>query len=58
MDSTTMPITQALRYLARMRPILTRQQFLTIRGQIIHGDTNGDLRGLKTLMERRREKHG
>lgn len=50
--------TQALRYLNCVRPILTRQQFLTLRGQIIHGDTNGALRGLERLIrgkEARRE---
>lgn len=49
---------QAMRYLSLSRSVLTRQQFLTLRGQIIHGDPNGALRGLKRLLMRGCGKRG
>lgn len=51
-------IQQALRYLERARPALTRQQLLTLKGQIIHGDVAGAMRGLERLLREREAKHG
>lgn len=35
---------------------LTRQQFKTLRGQILAGDPDGALRGLEKLLQQRRER--
>lgn len=46
---------QALRYLKRARPALTLQQYRTIKGQILAGDTAGAMRGLERLLNERKE---
>ena len=40
------------RMLKKYRPYLTRQQYKTIKGQIIAGDYNGAEKGLKKLLRR------
>ena len=50
-------IQQALRYLKRAQPALTRQQLLTLKGQIIHGDVAGAMRGLERLLHGKEGKH-
>lgn len=43
----------AMDTLGRYRPRLTRQQFKTLRGQILSGDIAGAMRGLKKIMEKK-----
>jgi hypothetical protein len=45
--------TQALAQLNRARNILTRQQFKTLRGQILAGEYEAALKGLQKIKERR-----
>ena len=45
--------TQALAQLNRARKILTRQQFKTLRGQILAGEYEAALKGLQKIKERR-----
>ena len=45
--------TQALAQLNRARDILTRQQFKTLRGQILAGEHEAALKGLQKIKERR-----
>ena len=45
--------TQALAQLNRARNILTRQQFKTLRGQILSADHEAALKGLQKILERR-----
>lgn len=40
----------ALETLGLYRTMLTRQQFMTIRGQILAGDAQGAMRGLMKLL--------
>lgn len=42
-----------LKILGRYRNTLTRQQLKTLRGQALAGDTQGAMRGLKTILARR-----
>lgn len=42
--------TRALGTLRNYKPQLTRQQFLTLKGQILAGDADGAMRGLKKLL--------
>lgn len=58
MDTTNPINIQALRYLKRARPALTLQQFRTIKGQILAGDSTGAMRGLERLLRERRARHG
>lgn len=39
------------RMLKKCKPYLTKQQYKTIKGQIIAGDTEGALRGLNKLLK-------
>lgn len=57
MTETTINI-QAMRYLKRARPALTLQQFRTIKGQILAGDSDGAMRGLERVLREKRERHG
>lgn len=41
---------KALGRLLSHKPQLTRQQFLTLRGQILAGDADGALRGLQEIL--------
>jgi len=38
---------------ARQRGTLTKQQAQTIKGQALHGDPDGAMRGLETILKRR-----
>lgn len=49
---------QALRYIERARPALTPQQFRTIKGQILAGDSDGAMRGLERVLREKRARHG
>lgn len=40
---------RALGHLRNAKPFLTRQQFLTLRGQILAGDPEGAMKGLERL---------
>jgi hypothetical protein len=40
----------ALGYLLGHKPQLTRQQYKTLKGQILAGDAEGAVRGLKKLL--------
>lgn len=46
MTKTTMKI------LRNSRKFLTRQQYKTLKGQVLSGDIDGALRGLQTLFNR------
>lgn len=50
-------VIQALRTLKASRDRLTKQQFKTLKGQIIAGDIDGAMKGLKKIKERGRT-HG
>lgn len=41
---------KALRILKKNRVLLTKQQYKTIRGQILAGDDAGAMKGLKKLL--------
>lgn len=43
----------ALSRLAEHRSKLSRQQFKTLRGQILAGDIDGAMRGLNTMLSRK-----
>ena len=47
--------TRALGHLRNAKRHLTRQQFLTLRGQILGGDAEGAMKGLQRLLQQRRE---
>ena len=53
MDAINPINTQALAQLNRARNILTRQQFKTLRGQILAGEHEAALKGLQKIKERR-----
>ena len=56
--NTTNPInTQALTVINRCRRMLTPQQFKTMRGQILAGNAEGAIRGLKKTLERNARAH-
>ena len=42
--------TRALGHLRNAKRQLTRQQFLTLRGQILAGDSDGALKGLQKIL--------
>lgn len=42
--------TRALGRLRNFKQQLTRQQFLTLRGQILAGDSEGAMRGLQKIL--------
>jgi hypothetical protein len=44
-----------LAVLKNLRPHLTKQQYLTLRGQALAGDTDGAVRGLAKILARKRE---
>lgn len=46
---------QALILINRARQWLTAQQYRTLRGQVLAGDSNGALRGLKKLINMKKE---
>lgn len=45
---------KALFYLRGYNRSLTSQQYMTLRGQILAGNVEGALKGLETLLERRK----
>lgn len=47
-----------LRWLKRNKKHLSRQQLLTIRGQILAGDLAGAEKGIHTMLERRKAAEG
>lgn len=47
----------ALGQLNAYRRRLTPQQYKTLRGQILAGNTDGAMRGLQKLLERRQTRH-
>lgn len=49
--------TAALNIINRYRRMLTTQQFKTMRGQILAGNAEGALRGLKKTLERNARAH-
>lgn len=42
----------ALAQLMEAKPRLTQQQFKTLRGQLVAGDKDGAMRGLKKILRR------
>ena len=46
---------RALLYLRGWNHSLTRQQFKTLRGQILAGDPEGAMKGLQKIIETRRQ---
>ena len=46
----TIVANKALGRLLSYKPQLTRQQFLTLRGQILAGDADGAMRGLQEIL--------
>lgn len=46
---------QALILINRARQWLTAQQYRTLKGQVLAGDSNGALRGLKKLINTKKE---
>lgn len=44
---------RALRTIEHYRSYLTRQQFKTLRGQVLAGDADGAMRGLQRIFERK-----
>lgn len=53
MDAINPINTQALILINRAREWLTPQQYRTLRGQVLAGDSNGALRGLQKTLKRR-----
>lgn len=48
--------TGALMILRNTKHRLTKQQFRTLRGQILAGDPDGAMKGLRNLLQRRAER--
>ncbi len=48
----------ALGYLKKNKAVLTKQQYPTIKGQILAGDAAGAIRGIDRLLERNRKECG
>ncbi len=46
-------INQYLKILKKYRKRLTRQQLLTLRGQVLSGDIEGFKKGLKNILSKR-----
>lgn len=49
------PYTKEMTVLKYHRAQLTRQQFKTLRGQVLAGDTDGAMKGLKRLLDRQQK---
>jgi hypothetical protein len=49
-------INAALNILKEARPQLTAQQYKTLRGQVLAGDVNGALRGLRKILNANEQK--
>lgn len=45
--------TGALLILRNVKPWLTKQQYKTIRGQILSGDADAAMRGLRNVLQKR-----
>ena len=45
----------ALMFLKAYRFQLSQQQYKTLRGQVLAGDSQGAMKGLKRIMERKRK---
>ena len=50
-------IRKALVIIRTNNPYLTRQQFKTLRGQVLAGDPDGAMKGLQNILEKRRQNH-
>lgn len=48
----------AMSYLKKKKGRLSRQQYRTVKGQILSGDVDGALRGLQKLELRRKQQEG
>ena len=48
-----MPVKDALKMLRQYASVLTRQELLTFRGQILSGDVEGAFKGIQTILRRR-----
>lgn len=48
--------TGALMLLKNTKHRLTKQQFKTLRGQILAGDPDGAMKGLRNILQRRAER--
>ena len=48
--------TGALMILRNTKHRLTKQQFKTLRGQILAGDPDGAMKGLRNILQRRAER--
>ncbi len=55
MDAVNPINTQALFLLKKARKWLTPQQYHTLKGQVLAGDSNGALRGLQKLLKTKKE---
>lgn len=56
MDALKAINAQALIKLKGSRPYLTAQQYKTLRGQVLAGNADAAMQGLKKIQERRRTK--
>ena len=54
-DNTT---AAALVLLRNARPLLSKQQYKTLRGQILAGDPRGAIKGLGKILRRRQSERG
>lgn len=45
--------TRALMLLKSKKPRLSKQQYKTLRGQVLAGDSDGAMKGLKNILQRR-----
>lgn len=48
-----MPVKEAMKVLRKFAAGLTRNELMTLRGQILAGDTEGAMRGIETILRRR-----
>lgn len=48
----------AIMNLKASRSILTKQQYKTLKGQILAGDSAGAMKGLKRLLSEKKVRHG
>ena len=46
----------ALGYLLSHKPQLSRQQYKTLKGQILGGDADGAMRGLRKILQQRSDR--
>lgn len=51
MDALTTTAKRTLMLLKRCRSILTPQQYRTLKGQVLAGDTGGALKGIEKMLK-------